>query len=703
MAAKVRGITIEIGGDASGLEKALREVNSSIVKTQGQLKDVNRLLKLDPGNAELLAQKQKLLGQAAEQTAQKLETLKKASEKVKQALEDGEVGEDQYDALQREIANCTRELDNLEKQSREAGKALDESSSSATKFANAAQEISDKTRALSGLAFSAVQNIVNMGVNAAKTADELLTLSNNTGLSTDSLQAMQQAAEQIDVPVENITGALNRMKKNLDSQEETWNSIGVSVRDSAGDYRNIEDIFYETVEALGRIENETQRDKAAMDLFGNSASELAGLIDDGGQAFRELTAEASKSGNIIPREDLEAAAELDNQIQKIKTSFTAAFAKAGTQVAEALVPVFKNLGDVLGKVALAISKIPAPFLEFVMIALMIAAVISPITGGMADMIILAPKLAEGIELINGALGTLMANPVALTIMAVIAIIALLGFAIYEVVQHWDELSDAGQNAMSKIKDAVNDSAIFQHFKQDVTEMKAAFEDAGGGIKGAFSAALSYVKNGFETIFQGLTNTTDQEMAQIEAKIRGAFERAAESIRSFPDKVREALVNFKDIVEEYVARAFEELVDRAKNWGQRLAQNFTESVQKAIEKIKDAIGNVIGSIDNLIRKQNTAIQNQGNIKEVPSSSNPFGSGYSTNYNSVLGTNNPNINYQVQANAMNESVIQSLTNAINDMNKQTNVNVVLQGDAKGVFRLVRQENMKMINATGFHPLA
>lgn len=103
MASRIKGITVEIGGDTTGLEKALKNVNSTIKSTQSELKDVDRLLKLAPSNTELLTQKQKLLKDAISSTSEKLETRKEAQKQAKEQLENGELGQDKYDALQREI------------------------------------------------------------------------------------------------------------------------------------------------------------------------------------------------------------------------------------------------------------------------------------------------------------------------------------------------------------------------------------------------------------------------------------------------------------------------------------------------------------------------------------------------------------------------------------------------------------------------
>ncbi len=103
MASRIKGITVEVGGDTSGLEKSLSAVNNSIKKTQSQLRDVNNLLKLDPSNTILLAQKQELLQSAIGDTEKKLEALEQAQEDVTKAFERGDLGKDQYMAFQREV------------------------------------------------------------------------------------------------------------------------------------------------------------------------------------------------------------------------------------------------------------------------------------------------------------------------------------------------------------------------------------------------------------------------------------------------------------------------------------------------------------------------------------------------------------------------------------------------------------------------
>ena len=124
VASRIKGITVEIGGDTTGLDKALKNVNATIRSTQSSLKDVNKLLKLDPANTELLAQKQKLLKDAIGSTKEKLDALKTAQEQAKQQLENGDLGQDKYDALQREIIETEQELQRLAQEAVNSNAAL---------------------------------------------------------------------------------------------------------------------------------------------------------------------------------------------------------------------------------------------------------------------------------------------------------------------------------------------------------------------------------------------------------------------------------------------------------------------------------------------------------------------------------------------------------------------------------------------------
>ena len=192
MANRIKGITVEIGGDTTGLDKALKSVNSSIKTTQSSLKDVNRLLKLDPKNTELLSQKQKLLKDAIGATKEKLDSLKQAQEQAKQQLENGDLGQDKYDALQREIVETEQELQRLQQEAEKANSTLSKIDAVGQKMetvgnsiAGAGKKMMPVTLAIGGVGTAAVKTAADFDTAMSQVA----AVSGATGEDFDKLRA----------------------------------------------------------------------------------------------------------------------------------------------------------------------------------------------------------------------------------------------------------------------------------------------------------------------------------------------------------------------------------------------------------------------------------------------------------------------------------------------------------------------------------
>ncbi|WP_061322097.1 phage tail tape measure protein [Clostridium botulinum] len=197
MANRIKGITVEIGGDTTGLDKALKSVNTTIKSTQSSLKDVNRLLKLDPSNTELLSQKQKLLKDAISATKEKLDALKTAQEQAKQQLENGDLGQDKYDALQREIIETEQELRRLQEQAATTNAALEKIDAVGAKMesvgdsiAGAGKKMMPLTTVIGGLGVAAVKTAADFDSSMSQVA----AISGATG---DDLQALRDKAREM--------------------------------------------------------------------------------------------------------------------------------------------------------------------------------------------------------------------------------------------------------------------------------------------------------------------------------------------------------------------------------------------------------------------------------------------------------------------------------------------------------------------------
>lgn len=208
MASRIQGITVEIGGDTTKLQTALKGVNSSIKSTQQQLKDVNSLLKLDPGNTELLAQKQKLLSEAVGETKEKLAALKTAAEQANTALENGEISQSQYDALQREIIETEQDLKKLETQANQSATALQKIAATGEQLKTVGDNISSAgekmlpaTAAVAGLGTAAVTTAANFESSMSQvqatmgiTKDSMSTVN---GQSVNTMNTLSELAKKM--------------------------------------------------------------------------------------------------------------------------------------------------------------------------------------------------------------------------------------------------------------------------------------------------------------------------------------------------------------------------------------------------------------------------------------------------------------------------------------------------------------------------
>lgn len=456
---KVRGITIEIGGDTSELSKSLKNVNSDISKTQKELKDVEKLLKLDPKNTDLLAQKQELLSKRVTETSNKLETLKKTQEEF--VKNGGEVNSEQYRALAREIESTRLYLKDAEKNAKDFNVTMAKVSATAGEVADKAGAVAEKTKALSAVAGGAVAGLAGLAYNSVKSADELNTLAKQTGLSTEELQKFSYASDLVDVSVESITGAVTKLKSKMGGDSDVFAQLGVSVRDMNGQLRDADTVFYESLEALSRIQNETERDAVAMQLFGKSADELAGIIDDGGASLKAFGEEAENLGIVIDQDTLDALNEVNDQIDKLKAQLKGELAVAGAKAMEALMPAFEDLVEVVKKALDWIGGLNTTQIKLFAGLATGVALISPVAGAISG-ISKAVKTIIDLNIV-GKIGTLKkgltglftvisANPVVLAISAIVIAVTALGVILYK---NRDKVKEVVENIVQKVKDGVN--------------------------------------------------------------------------------------------------------------------------------------------------------------------------------------------------------------------------------------------------------
>lgn len=483
MASRISGIKIEIGGDTSNLQKALKEVDSQLAKTQVRLKDVDKLLKLNPGNTELLTQKQKALESSISLTKQRLEELKNAQSGVAH-------GSAEWDALQREIIDTEGKLKSLEGEYKSFGSVASQQikavGSSLQDAGGKVTEFGQKLTPVSAAATALGTGLLKLGYDAVTNADDLNTLSKQTGVSTRELQRMQYAADRIDVSVEDITGAMKKLKTKIDPANKSLAALGIVTNNADGSLRSTTDVFNDVVVALSKIDNETERDQVAMDLFGKSADSLAGIIDDGGAALAAYGQEAENLGLILDQDTLDSLNETNDTIDTMKAQISATMGVIGAQVVPVLAPLLEKAGELVQNIAQKLSEMNPETMETIL-------TITGIVAALAPVIMIGGQLISGLGTIISVIGTVvgvLGGPLTIAIAAVIAI----GVLLYK---NWDKvkatalnLANSVKTAWANIKSAV--STAIDNVKGKIDALKEKFDN----LKEKVSGVWDFIKGIF---------------------------------------------------------------------------------------------------------------------------------------------------------------------------------------------------------------
>lgn len=495
MANKIKGITIEIGGDTTGLDKALEGVNAKAKNAKDSLKEIDRALKLDPTNVELLEQKQRALAEAVQATSEKLKILKDAQQQAAEQLKNGTIGQEQYDALTREVVQTEAALQKATKAQADFNVKAEEASAKLSAVGDKAQMVADKTKALSAAAAGIVVAIGSAAMKSAAWADDLNTLSKQTGLTTEDLQKMQYASELVDVSVDDIAGSMSKMRRAMatDGKQDVFAQLGVSVRDGTGALRDSSTVFYEVLDRLGKVGNETERDALAMEIFGRSADQLAGIIDDGGASLKALGEEAENLGLILDQDTLDAMNRVNDSLDRLKAQAQGQFAKAGAAALEALTPAIEGIVTALSKVLEFIGNMSPELIKIITVVAGVVALISPVAAIIAKIAGLLATLAPLLPAIGAALAAIV-SPIGLTIAAVVALSLAIAALVKAIHDNWD-----------KIKQKVTDAKDY---------VVGIFERIRDAAKEKINAVIDFVNSGIEAINNLIRKINDSALGKF---------------------------------------------------------------------------------------------------------------------------------------------------------------------------------------------
>lgn len=567
MANNIKGLTVEIGGDTTKLGKALEDVNKKSKDLSSELGEVNRLLKMDPGNADLLAQKQKILADAVTNTAKKLDTLKEAERQVQQQFERGEVSEEQVRALQREIIATERKLDGYKNAVKETADEVDNLGEQSEKAKDASEGLGDTLDNIANTGLATLGGLVTAAAGALTAAAEstreyrtemakLDTAFTDNGHSSEAALGAYRDLQGVLGETEQAVEAANHLALLTDNEKDlaTWTgdilpgifaTFGASlpleglteaanhtaklgeVQGPLADALEWAGISTDSFnESLAKCSTEQERQQLIMQT-------LNGIYGEASAKYKETNADviaANEANEKWTASLAQVGAAVEPLLTKVK--------EIGAELLGNLVPIIEGLLNNLPAVAVAVAGIAAALVSYKVAA--IAA-----TAAEKGMTVAQYAAAAAQKVLNAAMA---ANPIGLVILALTALVTAFVYLWNNCedfrnfwIKLWDKIKttalsvvDALKQLPSKIYNAI--SGAIQRVQQWGTDM---VNKAKSGMKNVVSSVISTLKELPSKVLSigsdlvaGLWNGVNNKLAWLKSKISGFASSVLSSIKSF---------------------------------------------------------------------------------------------------------------------------------------------------------------------------
>ena len=368
------GLKIGLEGEKE-FKKSIAEINQEFKVLGSEMKLVTAQFDKNDNSIEALTARQSVLTKEVDAQRQKVETLRAAMQNAAESFGENDrrtqAWQIQLNNAEAALIGMEKELDDNTAALNRAEKGMDDAGDSADDMADDVEDAADESEeakgsfeglgsvckataaamtaafaAVSAAAIAGAKALVEMSTAGAAYADTVLTESTVTGIATDKLQEYMYAAELVDVSTETLTKSMAKNIKSMQSAAdgsaayaEAYDKLGISVTDANGNLRDSEEVYWEIIDSLGKIENETERDAVAMQILGKSAQELNPLIEQGAARMAELGEQAHAAGYVVSDDMLNAYGALDDQLQYLNVGATAAKNALGT----VLLPVLTDL------------------------------------------------------------------------------------------------------------------------------------------------------------------------------------------------------------------------------------------------------------------------------------------------------------------------------------------------------------------------
>lgn len=562
------------------------------------MKDVERLLKLDPTNTELLAQKQRLLGDAITETKDKLETLKQADKQAKAQLESGDLGQDKYDALQREIAETEQSLKSLQNQATKS-KSLSEG---LRDFGDSASSAADKTKGLSTAAGGLLGAMAATVPATEELRTDLSKLDNNARDAGVGIDETRSAFEAFNVVSDEVDSSVEATS-NLLQAGFTESNLQKAVEGLSGAYLRFPDTL--KIESLADSLQETLATGQATGQFGELLDRLGIGAENFSDKLSELSTDAERQNYAL--QTLADAGLMDtyngwkenNSALVESKQASMEFQQSISQLAETLTPVVTKITEFATKAVGAFNSLPSSVQNFILILIGVTAALSPLLSvvgnlsrllGSAGLTKAFTALGTVAKTVFGFLTTglkalftlIMAHPVVAIVTVIITAVVLL----YNKCEWF-------RDGVHAVIEAV--SGFFKNLGQGISDFaKSAAEFISSGVSSIISF-FGNLKNNAVNIFNSIKSTVGNIINNIKTTAVNGFKNMVNGIRSALSKVKSAVTNGFQGAINFITS----LPGKALRWGSDFISGIAQGIRNAIGKVTSAVRSVASKITSFL--------------------------------------------------------------------------------------------------------
>ncbi len=716
MSKRIKGITVEIGGDTTGLDKALSGVNKEIRNTQAQLKDVERLLKLDPTNTELLKQKYQLLTRSVGETEQKLDSLKEAEKQVQAQFQRGDIGEDQYNALKREVIETEAKLGRLRNEAKDAAKAVDDidekpvkdvakaagsaedalkdAGSEASHFSDylKADAVVEGVKAITGALKDAAEeskeyrkimgsleiSSQKAGYTTAQTAEiykmlyGVLADDQTAATTTANLQALGLSQQQLVQMTNAAIGAWATYGDSIpiDGLAESINET-IKVGQVTGTFADVLNWASLEGETFGvKLKANTEANKE----WNNAVNDAASAEDYFNLALQECgsgTERANKVMQMLASQGLTQAGKAWQENNKSLVESNQASDEMQKQIAE--------LGETAEPIFTRITECVTSLLKW------FNGLSSGGKGVVAAIIAIVAVMAVLTVAINGvsaAAAVLAANPVVLIIVGVVAAIAALIAIIILLVKNWDKVKEAAAKCWDAIVGAFE--AAGQWFVDNVVTPIVDF------FRGLWESVSGFFVNLWDDIVGIFTSVSDWFAQNVVDPVKNKFTDIWDGIKSGAKSAWDGIKSVFSGIADWFGGVFAAAWQKVKDVFSAGGEIFAGIKDGIVDAFKTVVNAIIGGINKVISVPfnaiNAALERIRGISilgvspfswvhtfDVPQIPMLAKGGILSQGSAIVGEAGPEL-LTMQG---NRAVVQPLTNQTSNTTNMGGVNIVVYG--------------------------